>query len=110
MELTGDTTRTFLSSETEVAHGAAISTFHFTDGNVATMPLRWTAVLQKSQSKWMIQTLHFSANLLDNPVLSGAQTLTRTVGIVTGISGLLLGAIGMRLIRRRRQGETEAQG
>lgn len=100
-ELTGETTRTFLSADTEVAYGEATSTFYFTDGNVGVMPLRWTAVLQKVQGTWMIQTLHFSSNLLDNPVLHGAQMQGRILAIASGIGGLLVGAIAVWLLRRR---------
>jgi ketosteroid isomerase-like protein len=101
MEMKDDTSRTFLSPETEVAYGEAISTFSFTDGNQATMAMRWTAVLQKLQDKWTIQSLHFSSNLLDNPVLSAAKQLVRTVGIVAGVGGFLLGAVVMLLFRRK---------
>jgi hypothetical protein len=101
MELKGDTLRAFLSPEAEVAHGEAIATFSFTDGNVATMPMRWTAVLQKFQSKWTIQSLHFSANLLDNPLLNSTQQLGRNLAIGAGLGGLLLGAIAMRLLRKQ---------
>jgi len=101
MELKGDVLRTFLSPETEVAHGGAMSTFSFTDGKVATMPMRWTAVLQKFQRKWMIQSLHFSANLLDNPLLNSTQELGYNLAIGAGLGGLILGAIAMFLFRKQ---------
>lgn len=101
MKLEDNTLRTFLSPETEVAYGEAIATFSFADGNVATMPMRWTAVLQKFENKWTIQTLHFSSNLLDNPLLNSTKKLGRNLAIGAGIGGLLLGAIAMFILRRQ---------
>jgi hypothetical protein len=100
MELKGETARTFLSLETEVAYGDANATFYFTDENTATMAMRWTAVLQKFQGKWTIQSLHFSANLLDNPLLSATQGMVRNVAIATGIGGILLGGALVLFLRR----------
>jgi ketosteroid isomerase-like protein len=101
MNLKGEPIRTFLSPETVVSSGDAIATFSFQDGKVADMAMRWTGVLQKLQDKWTIQSLHFSSNLLDNPVLTAAQGLGRTVGIAAGVGGFLLGALTMRLLPRR---------
>jgi ketosteroid isomerase-like protein len=97
-----DAPTTFLSTETGVAHGDASSTFHFADGNVRGMAMRWTAVMQKSKDKWTIQSLHFSANLLDNPVLGTAQQLGLYLAIGTGVGGLLLGGAVMAIISRRK--------
>lgn len=107
MELKGETARTFLSPETEVAAGDALSTFYFKDGNVNTMGLRWTAVLQKYQGKWTIQSLHFSSNLLDNPVLRSAQEMVRNLAIASGVGGFVLGAVATLLLRRQPKQPTE---
>lgn len=108
MNLPGETVRTFLSPETVVSSGEAISTFSFKDGKSADMAMRWTAVLQKLQDKWTIQSLHFSSNLLDNPVLSAAQGLGKTIGIAAGVGGFLLGVVTMLIFRR--QPRKEAKG
>jgi hypothetical protein len=50
---------------------------------------------------WTIQSLHFSSNLLDNPVLSAAQMQGRIIGAIAGIAGLVLGAVGMWFFRRQ---------
>lgn len=107
MNLKVDTSRTFLSPETEVAYGEAMATFSFRDGSVATMPMRWTAVVQKFQGKWTLQSLHFSSGLLDNPVLSAAQRLNGTMAVAGGVGGFLLGAVAMLLLRRQRKQPTE---
>lgn len=101
MQLQGETIRTFLSPEIDVAAGGAITTFSFKDGKSANMALRWTAVLQKLEDKWMIQSLHFSSNLLDNPVLNAARQLNKTLGVAAGLVGFLLGAATMIILNRR---------
>lgn len=103
MKLPEDTLRTFLSPETEVAYGEAIATFSFADGKVATMPMRWTAILQKFENKWTIQTLHFSSNLLDNPLLNSTKQLGTNLAIGAGLGGLVLGAIAVLILNRKPQ-------
>lgn len=107
MELKVDTPRTFLSPETAISYGDAISTFYFKDGNKPTMAMRWTAVLQKFQDRWTIQSLHFSSNLLDNPVLRGTQVAGRVWAVAAGVGGVLLGVVGMLLWRRKPKPEME---
>lgn len=101
MEVKVDTPRTFLSPETAISYGDAISTFYFKDGNKPTMAMRWTAVLQKFQGKWTIQSLHFSSNLLDNPVLRGAQLASRAGAVAAGVGGIVVGAVAVLLLRRK---------
>jgi hypothetical protein len=106
LELKGDPTRNFLTPEIEVAYGAANATVNFADGYVGQMPMRWSAVLQKLQNKWMIQSLHFSVSLLDNPVLAAAQKLNGVTGIGAGAVGLILGALGMGFWRTKSKRST----
>jgi hypothetical protein len=70
------------------------------------MALRWTAVLQKLEDKWMIQSLHFSSNLLDNPVLNAAQQLNKIVAVASGLGGFLLGAATTAILHRRTRQQT----
>lgn len=107
MEVNVDTPRTFLSPETAISYGDAIATFYFRDGNKPTMAMRWTAVVQKFQDRWTIQSLHFSSNLLDNPVLNGAQLASRVWAVAAGVGGILLGAVTMLLWRRKPKPEME---
>jgi ketosteroid isomerase-like protein len=99
MSVSVDAPTTFLSEQTGVAYGDADATFTFTDGNVRVMAMRWTAVMQKVADTWTIHSLHFSANLLDNPVLKASQQLGRIWAIGTGIGGLLLGGIVLLIFR-----------
>ncbi|MBN3925849.1 nuclear transport factor 2 family protein [Nostoc sp. NMS4] len=106
MQLKGDPIRTFLTPEIDVASGEAIASFSFKDGKTADMALRWTAVLQKLQDKWTIQSLHFSSNLLNNPVLNAAQQLGQILAVAAGIGGFVLGAVAMLLLRRKTKQQT----
>lgn len=102
-----DTPRRFLSPELAVSYGDAIATFYFRDGNTANMAMRWTGVLQKFQEKWTIQSLHFSSNLLNNPVLNGAKQADRAITVAAGLGSFLLGAVAMLLWGRSRKQPTE---
>ncbi|MBD2335614.1 nuclear transport factor 2 family protein [Calothrix sp. FACHB-156] len=104
MQLKGDPVRTFLSPNIDVSTGDAIASFYFKDGKAADMALRWTAVLQKTQDKWTIQSLHFSSNLLDNPVLNATQRWGQTMAAIAGIGGFLLGVVVMFGLRRKSRG------
>ncbi|HLO47731.1 MAG TPA: nuclear transport factor 2 family protein [Kamptonema sp.] len=103
MSVKVDNSRNFLSPESAIYYGDAIATFSFKDGNAANMAMRWTAVMQNFQSRWTIQSLHFSSNLLDNPVLKSAQQVGRAMTLAAGMGGLLLGALGMLLWHRSRE-------
>jgi ketosteroid isomerase-like protein len=107
MTLQVDTPRRFLSPEIAVSYGDAIATFYFRDGNAANMAMRWTGVLQKFQEKWTIQSLHFSSNLLNNPVLNGTKQADRAIAVAAGLGSFLLGAVAMLLWGRSRKQPTE---
>ncbi|HIK08001.1 MAG TPA: nuclear transport factor 2 family protein [Trichormus sp. M33_DOE_039] len=96
MNLPGETVRTFLSPEIVVSSGEAIATFSFKDGKAADMGMRWTAVLQKLQDQWTIQSLHFSSNLLDNPVLNATKRLVWTIAIASAVGGFLITTFVLR--------------
>jgi ketosteroid isomerase-like protein len=107
MTLKIDNSRIFLSPETEVSYGEAISTFYFKDGNSAEMAMRLTAVMQKLQGKWTIQSVHFSSDLINNPVLHGTQKAGKVMAAATGIGGFVLGGLGMFLWHSQRKKTTE---
>jgi ketosteroid isomerase-like protein len=60
---------------------------------------RWSATLVKEGDRWLIASLHASANLFDNPFLDTARRLMYVAGAVALIIGVLLGF----LIGRRRR-------
>jgi hypothetical protein len=107
MTLKIDTPRIFLSPETEVSYGDAIATFYFKDGSSANMAMRLTAVMQKFQGKWTIQSVHFSSDLMNNPVLHGTQKAVKTMALASGVGGFVLGGVGMLLWHRQQKKTTE---
>lgn len=84
----------FLAPNVGVCSGHSTDTFTFTDGDVRTMKTRWTAVVKKDGGRWKIARVHFSANMLDNPVLAAVKS-----GWINGIAiggvilAFLIGAI-----------------
>ncbi len=95
----GDTL--FLSDQVGVNHGAASSTFYFRNGPERDMQLRWSSVVQKDGDQWLLQSLHFSANLFDNPVLQTTRRLTLVMSTGTALGGAFLGVLLTFMVRRR---------
>jgi len=56
-----------------------------------TVPLRWTATLERTTGPWKLAAIHFSADLSDNPYLSALSTFWKWVAALIGIAGLGLG-------------------
>lgn len=97
-----DLTR-FLAEDVGVTHGVSSDTYHFRDGDVRKMQVRWTAVVAREGGVWKLVKLHMSSNLLDNPVLDAVrQTATRTAALAGGAALALGVLLGYLLGRRRR--------
>jgi hypothetical protein len=97
---TADALTNFLSPDIGIASGSSVDTYNFTDGDTRKMNTRWTAVVRRNADGWKLVMIHFSANLLDNPVLAAAkqkQCLFAAVGF--GI-GLLVAFLLMWCCRR----------
>lgn len=95
-----DLTR-FLSETTGVAYGTTEDTFHFKDGDVRSMKSRWSAVVQKEANAWKLVSVHFSANLVDNPVIHAAKSYAMKLAAGAAVAGLIVGALLMMLMRRK---------
>ncbi len=97
-----DRTR-FLRDDVGVVHGVSNDTYHFRDGDVRTMMVRWTAVVAKENDLWKLVKLHMSANLLDNPVIDALkQGLVRLAALASAACLLLGLGVGFMLGKRRR--------
>ncbi|MGI9305081.1 MAG: YybH family protein [Gammaproteobacteria bacterium] len=96
-----DDLTTFLDASTGVVHGTSQDTYHFTGGDVREMPTRWTAVVQKVYGQWKLVKVHFSANLLDNPVLDAAKAGAMKLAGLAFLAGIILGAVVVFLMKRR---------
>lgn len=99
--LAADELTLFLDDDTGIAYGTSQDTFHFKDGDVRTMNTRWTAVTQKEGGQWKLVNAHFSANLLDNPVLDASKSYAKKLAIGAAIGGIVIGALVALLLRRK---------
>jgi uncharacterized protein (TIGR02246 family) len=91
----------FVSETSGVVYGVSDDTYTFRDGDVRTMKTRWSAVVQKDGDAWKLVNVHFSANLLDNPMLDAAKGYAQRLMWIAGAVGLVLGALLMLMLRRR---------
>lgn len=89
----------FLAENVGICHGKSNDKYYFTSGDVRTMPERWTAVVLKEGGDWKVSRIIFSANVLDNPVVSGTKDAMQNFIIWAAIAGLVIGALGMWLFR-----------
>jgi ketosteroid isomerase-like protein len=64
-----------------------------------TVPLRWTATLERSTGQWKLAAIHFSADLSDNPYLTALSKFWKWAAAGIGLLGL---GIGFLLGRMRR--------
>jgi uncharacterized protein (TIGR02246 family) len=91
----------FVSETSGVVYGVSDDTYTFRDGDVRTMKTRWSAVVQRDGEAWKLVNVHFSANLLDNPMLDAAKGYAQRMMWVAGAVGLVLGAVLVTMLRRR---------
>ncbi len=96
-----DELTTFLDEDTGVAWGISNDRYTFTDGDVREMTSRWSAVVQKDGGIWKLVSVHFSANLLDNPVIDAAKSAAQNLMLIAGAAGLAVGLVVGFLLRRR---------
>jgi hypothetical protein len=96
-----DDLTTFLDEDSGVVYGTSNDHYTFSHGDVREMSTRWTAVVQKDGETWKLVSVHFSANLLDNPVIDAAKNAARRMTIIAGIAGLLAGLVIGFVLRRR---------
>jgi ketosteroid isomerase-like protein len=91
----------FIDANTGVVYGTSTDTFTFKDGDVRSMQTRWSALTQKDPDGWKLVNVHFSANVLDNPVIDGVKSFYQKLIVAAAILGLLIGALLYALLRRR---------
>ena len=86
--------------EVAVAAGDSVAHFDMMAGQSFEVPLRWTATLNNTDGEWKVQSIHFSSNIFDNPIMGGVQSFAYWIAGGLGLLGLL---IGFLLGRRRRK-------
>jgi len=97
-----DDLTTFIDEKAGVSWGTSKDRYTFTNGDAREMTSRWSAVVQKDGGTWKLVSVHFSANLLDNPVVDTVKASMRNLAIIVGAVMLVIGLAAGMLIRRRR--------
>jgi hypothetical protein len=59
-------------------------------------------VVEKMPDGWKLAKAHFSASILDNPILSAAKSMLYKTAAGAAVLGLVLGALIMALVKRKR--------
>ena len=97
-----DLSRLYANNTVAVATGRADIMLDLRGGTGMkyTLPVRWTATLNRSNGPWKLAAIHFSADLSDNPYLTAMSTFWKWVAAGIGLAGL---AIGYFVGRRRRK-------
>lgn len=92
----------FLAENVGLVEGTSTETYHFTDGDVISMQTRWSAVTIREGEDWKLASIHFSANILDNPLLDVAKQKMTQYVIAAALAGLVLGLILMGVFRGKK--------
>lgn len=85
--------------EVAIAAGNSVAHFDMMGGQSFDVPLRWTATLTNKDGAWKVAAIHFSANMFENPIMSGVEHFAYWLAGGLGLLGLLIGW----LIGRRRK-------
>lgn len=84
-----------------VAAGDSVAHFDMMGGQSFDVPLRWTATLDNQDGAWKVAAIHFSANMFENPIMSGFEQFAYWIAAGFGLLGIL---IGWFIGRRRKAG------
>jgi hypothetical protein len=86
-----------------LVYGSGVEFYQLTDGRTLDMKTRWTAtVVKEADGKWRILALHIGANFYDNPIFAAVKESTKYYAAGGLALGLLLGALGMGFLRRKK--------
>jgi ketosteroid isomerase-like protein len=84
-----------------ISAGSSMAHFKLATGTEFDVPLRWTATLHRSNDKWSILSLHYSANMFDNPILDALKSSIKWIALGVGFISILVGFFVGRWSRRR---------
>lgn len=95
----------FLCDTVGVCHGTSNDTYYFKSGETKVMPERWSAVVVKDGDTWKVSRIIFSANILDNPVVTTIKDDIQKFVIVAvlagAVVGIVIGALGASMMRKK---------
>jgi ketosteroid isomerase-like protein len=105
MSLEADELTEFYADKTfGIVRGSGEEDYVLSDSRSFPMKTRWTAtVINDTDGKWRILTLHIGTDFLDNPILAVAEESTKYIGIAGGAAGLVFGILLMFLLGRRKR-------
>lgn len=92
----------FIDARTGVVYGTSADTYTLANDTSLVFDTHWTATVVKQEGRWLVQTFHAGVNMLDNPILDAAGQGSLLSGGIALVVGLLIGALLMRMFRRRR--------
>jgi ketosteroid isomerase-like protein len=98
----------YAGNQVAVASGKADAHFKLVSGKEYDWPLRWTGTLTESDNKWSIVALHFSANAIDNPLISATNSFIYWIATGAGLAGIAIGYFLATLWWRRSGAVTSA--
>jgi ketosteroid isomerase-like protein len=87
---------------TGISYGTMTSHFKFKNGRAMDVEGPFSATLVKNDGKWQIAELHASVGLFSNPLVAAATSALWWGCGIAGAVGILVGALGMLLVRRRK--------
>jgi ketosteroid isomerase-like protein len=99
---TSDEVRILPGGNAAIAYGKSVPHYKWL-GMEFDLENRWTATLLKADDRWKIATYHVSGNIVDNPVLTAAKNSVYWVGGIALVIGLVVGAVGTKLVRNKRE-------
>jgi hypothetical protein len=76
--------------DTASAFGHTIDHFEFATGNSFELKSQWSAALFKQNGQWLLTSLHFSANMFNNPLLNTAKDKLMLFSFIAFVAGLFL--------------------
>lgn len=80
-----------------MAAGQSVAFFDMMVGDSFEVPLRWTATLNNTDDGWKVASIHFSANIFDNPLMGGLELFAYAIAGILLILGMIIGVfIGRR--------------
>lgn len=79
-----------------VAAGDATGTYSLRSGPKFTVQNRWSATLVKDGGRWVVASLHVSANVFENPLLAAAKKSAVWAAAAALVVGAAAGALAAR--------------
>jgi len=87
-------------SDTGISYGVSASHYKFKNGRTLDIGGPWSATMVKEDGRWRILTCHASVGAFDNPLLTAARDALYWWCGIAGCVGLLVGMLGLALVRR----------